>query len=156
MLILSIAKMFCGLEIGLVIPPKLLANAIPITRLLAKGCVGGSVRKIGCTKLKHKTGAATLDIHMLAKVATSMFARMTKRGLRPTRLRMATAICFAMKCLLRADAMANPPNSNMMTCGGRHKSALDRMATIHTGLACLSLQRTDSALGSKCHLRTLP
>lgn len=62
---------------GLVIPPKLLANAIPTTKLLQNACVVGRVRKIGCTKLKQSTGAATLDIHMLANVATSMLASST-------------------------------------------------------------------------------
>ena len=53
---------------------------------------------------------------MLRKVATSMFASSTQCGCRPTLLRIAVAIDLAMKCLLRAPAMAKPPNSNMMTC----------------------------------------
>jgi len=35
MLILSIAKMFCGLEMGEVIPPTLQASAMPMTKLFA-------------------------------------------------------------------------------------------------------------------------
>lgn len=49
---------------------------------------------MGCTSEKHSTGAATLEIHMLAKVATNMEASSTLRGLRPTRDSTATASCL--------------------------------------------------------------
>ena len=45
---------------------------------------------------KHRTGAATFEIHMLANVATNMLARMTFRGLEPTRARIFVASFFAM------------------------------------------------------------
>ena len=74
------------------------------------------VLKMGCTSPKHSTGAATLEMNMLRKVATSMLARSTQCGCRPTRLRMAVAMDLAMKCLLSAPAMANPPSRSMITC----------------------------------------
>jgi len=55
-------------------------------------------------------------MNMLRKVATSIFASNTQCGCRPTLLRIAVAIDLAMKCLLRAPAIAKPPNSNIMTC----------------------------------------
>ena len=55
-------------------------------------------------------------MNMLRKVATSMLANSTQCGRLLTRLRIAVAIDLAMKCLLRAPAIAKPPNNNMMTC----------------------------------------
>lgn len=71
---------------------------------------------MGCTRPKHSTGAATLEMNMLRKVATSMLARSTQWGCRPTRLKMAVAMDLAMKCLLRAPAIAKPPSRSMTTC----------------------------------------
>ena len=43
----------------------------PSTSALQKGRpAAGTVRRMGCSREKHSTGAATLVIHMLAKVAT--------------------------------------------------------------------------------------
>ena len=57
------------------------AMAIPMIRHWANGCAGGSERNTGLTMLKSKTGAATLLIHMLAKEATSIYARSKMDGL---------------------------------------------------------------------------
>mmetsp|Transcript_19139 Transcript_19139/g.53589 ORF Transcript_19139/g.53589 Transcript_19139/m.53589 type:complete len:302 (+) Transcript_19139:1429-2334(+) len=111
----SMAKMFWGEEMGLVMPPMLDASATPMTRLLAKGVVTSMVRRMGWNSEKHSTGAATLEIHMDAKAATNMDASSTFRGTLPTRESTATAICFAMKCLDKAAAMEKPPSSSMVT-----------------------------------------
>lgn len=71
---------------------------------------------MGCTSPKQSTGAATLEMNMLRNVATSMLASNTQWGFLPTRLRIAVAMDFAMKCLLRAPAIAKPPSNSMMTC----------------------------------------
>ena len=173
------AKMFCGEEMGLVIPPRLDAKAIPAngidpslllandsqteeagccdkiqkwlhepgagvtwewcilarsrranfctsawlqggclprTRLLAKLWPEGSVRRIGCSSEKHSTGAATLVIHMEANVATSILAISTYCGLEDTLDSTQVAMRLAMKCLVKALAMAKPPSSSMMVC----------------------------------------
>lgn len=73
-----------------------------------------SRRRIGCTRAKHSTGAATLEIHMLENVAMNMEASTTERG-RLTRAMMRTATAFAMKCFDSAAAIAKPPSSSMMT-----------------------------------------
>lgn len=73
-----------------------------------------SRRRIGCTRAKHSTGAATLEIHMLENVAMNIEARTTWRG-RLTRAMMLTAAAFAMKCFDSAAAIAKPPSSSMIT-----------------------------------------
>mmetsp|Transcript_21687 Transcript_21687/g.55213 ORF Transcript_21687/g.55213 Transcript_21687/m.55213 type:complete len:359 (-) Transcript_21687:980-2056(-) len=133
----SMAKMFWGDEIGEVIPPMLEARAMPMTRDLAKGVLTSMVRRIGCTREKHSTGAATLEIHMDAKVATNMEASSTLRGLRPTRDSTATASCFAIKCLDSAAAMEKPPSSSMMVC--------ENMAWKMAGAACGGVMRCGDA-----------
>ena len=70
---------------------------------------------MGMTMENVSTGAATLEMNMDAKVATNMAARMTFWGLRPTRDITEMASCLAMKCLLRAAAMAKPPSKSMIT-----------------------------------------
>ena len=56
----------------------------PMTRALEKSRAWpGTVRRMGCSRLKQSTGAATLVIHMLAKEATNMLARMTHLRTRP-------------------------------------------------------------------------
>jgi hypothetical protein len=52
---------------------------------------------------------------MLIKVATNIVVRRTVRGVVPALLRTNVAIRFAMLYFERAAAIANPPNSNMIT-----------------------------------------
>ena len=70
---------------------------------------------------KHKTGAATLLIHMLAINATNMFVIKTVRGRVPALLRTKVAINLAIEYFERAAAMVKPPSSSMMT--GVHMAA---------------------------------
>lgn len=65
--------------------------------------------------LKHNTGAATLDIHMLANMATPMLVNNTVRGLVPAFDNTKVAIIFAMLYLLKAAAIVKPPRRSMMT-----------------------------------------
>lgn len=65
--------------------------------------------------LKQRTGAATLLIHMLAKVATPMLVSSTVLGLVPALESTKVAIILAMLYLLKAAAMVNPPSSSIMT-----------------------------------------
>jgi hypothetical protein len=65
--------------------------------------------------LKHKTGAATLLIHILANMATPMLVRRTVLGFVPALERTKVAIILAMLYLLRAAAMVKPPSRSMMT-----------------------------------------
>jgi hypothetical protein len=65
--------------------------------------------------LKHRTGAATLLIHMLANMATPMLVRSTVLGFVPALERTNVAIIFAMLYLLRAAAMVKPPSRSIMT-----------------------------------------
>ena len=71
--------------------------------------------------LKHSTGAATFEIHMLANVATPMLVNSTVLGLVPALLRTNVAIIFAMLYLLNAAAIVKPPSRSMMT--GVHMAA---------------------------------
>lgn len=64
---------------------------------------------------KHRTGAATLLIHMLANMETNMHASKTLRGVVPALLSTKVAIIFAMLCFESAAAMVKPPSSNMIT-----------------------------------------
>ena len=64
---------------------------------------------------KHKTGAATLLIHILATIATNIFVRRTVRGLVPALLRTNVAMSLAMWYLDKAAAIVKPPSSSMMT-----------------------------------------
>jgi hypothetical protein len=64
---------------------------------------------------KHKTGAATLLIHILANAATNIFVTRTVRGLVPALLKTQVAIRFAMSYLESAAATVNPPRSSMIT-----------------------------------------
>jgi hypothetical protein len=70
---------------------------------------------------KHKTGAATLLIHILANIATNMFVRSTVLGFVPALLKTNVAIIFAILYLDSAAAIVKPPRSNMMT--GVHMAA---------------------------------
>lgn len=70
---------------------------------------------------KHKTGAATLLIHILANAATNILVTSTVLGLVPALLRTKVAILFAMSYFERAAAIVNPPRSNMIT--GVHMAA---------------------------------
>ena len=64
---------------------------------------------------KHKTGAATLLIHMLAIIATNMLVMRTVRGRVPALLRTNVAISLAMWYFERAAAIVKPPRRSMMT-----------------------------------------
>ena len=64
---------------------------------------------------KHKTGAATLLIHMLATIATNILVISTVRGFVPALLRKKVAIILAMWYLERAAAMVNPPSKSIIT-----------------------------------------
>lgn len=64
---------------------------------------------------KHRTGAATLLIHMLANAATNMFVTNTVRGRVPALLRTNVAILLAISYFDKAAATVNPPSSNMIT-----------------------------------------
>lgn len=64
---------------------------------------------------KHKTGAATLLIHILAIIATNMFVTRTVRGLVPALLRTKVAMSFAMWNLDSAAAIVKPPKSSTIT-----------------------------------------
>lgn len=64
---------------------------------------------------KHRTGAATLLIHILANAATSMLVRRTVLGLVPALLRTKVAILLAISYFDKAAAMVKPPRRSMMT-----------------------------------------
>mmetsp|Transcript_2262 Transcript_2262/g.6643 ORF Transcript_2262/g.6643 Transcript_2262/m.6643 type:complete len:222 (+) Transcript_2262:954-1619(+) len=63
--------------------------------------------------LKHNTGAATLEIHMLLTVAMVIEARRTHDPFRPTCWSTIMARRLAMRCLERADAMVKPPSNSI-------------------------------------------
>lgn len=65
--------------------------------------------------LKHKTGAATLLIHILANIATPMLVRSTVRGFVPALLSTNVAIILAMLYLLSAAAIVKPPSKSIIT-----------------------------------------
>jgi hypothetical protein len=71
---------------------------------------------------KHKTGAATLLIHMLANAATNIFVTRTVRGLVPALLRTKVASLFAMSYFDKAAAIVKPPRSSIIT--GVHIDAM--------------------------------
>ena len=70
---------------------------------------------------KHRTGAATLLIHILANMATNMLVTSTVLGLVPALLNTKVAIILAMLYLDKAAAMVKPPKRSMMT--GVHMAA---------------------------------
>lgn len=70
---------------------------------------------------KHRTGAATFEISMLAKAATSMLARSTVRGLVPALLSTKVAMLLSILHLDSAAARVKPPRRSMMT--GVHMDA---------------------------------
>ena len=96
-------------------PPMLDANAMPSSSALDMLLSAGRLRRMGCTMLKHSTGAATLLIHMLANIATPMLVKRTLRGRVPALLRTNVAIILAILYLLKAAAIVKPPKSNMIT-----------------------------------------
>lgn len=109
------AMRFCGLAMGLAMPPMLLARAIPNNRALLMLLSRGRFRSIGLMMLKQSTGAATFDIHMLRKVATNIFVKSTVRGRVPALERTKVAMIFAMLYLDSAAAIVKPPRSSIMT-----------------------------------------
>lgn len=96
-------------------PPMLDASAMPRMRALEKLESEGRLRSKGCMMEKHKTGAATLLIHMLATMATNMFVSSTVRGLVPALLRTKVAMSLAMLYFDRAAAIVKPPRRSMIT-----------------------------------------
>ena len=64
---------------------------------------------------KHKTGAATLLIHILAINATNMLVSKTVRGRVPALLSTNVAINFAIEYFESAAAIVKPPSNSMMT-----------------------------------------
>ena len=68
-------------------------------------------------KVKHKVGAATLLIHMLAKHDTAMKANITVLGLVPARLRTRVIRTRSMFDLLNAD--------EVLTFGGQCELAFE-------------------------------
>jgi hypothetical protein len=70
---------------------------------------------------KHRTGAATLLIHILRNMATNIVVTSTVRGRVPALLSTKVAIIFAMLYFDNAAAIVKPPRSNMIT--GVHMAA---------------------------------
>ena len=65
-------------------------------------------------RVKHSVGAATLLIHMLAKQDTPMNDNKTVLGRVPAKLRTRVISSRSIFVLLSADAIVNPPISNMI------------------------------------------
>ena len=105
---------FCGDAIGDVCPPIFDASAMPITILVAYGDLGGRLRKIGCTSENMSTGAATFEIHILAKHATSICASSTTLGRLPAYCSTRVAKTLSMPYLDSAAASVKPPRSSEM------------------------------------------
>ena len=89
--------------------------AIPSTRHRAYVLFLGKFLKMGPIKEKQRTGAATLLIHILAKVLTNMLHSSTQCGLLPARDKIREARDLAMLCLERAAASEKPPSNNIIT-----------------------------------------
>lgn len=97
---------------------------------------------------KHRTGAATLLIHMLAINATNMLVSSTVRGRVPALLRTKVAINLAIEYLESAAAMVKPPNSSMMT--GVHMAAnIYTVALLESSLWWVSSERTTRRMTTK-------
>lgn len=80
---------------------------------------------------KHRTGAATLEIHMLANIATNILVTKTVLGFVPALLSTNVASIFAIPYLLNAAAIAKPPSSNIIT--GVHIAAkMYFVASLHS------------------------
>ena len=105
--------MFCGEAIGEAAPPMLEASAIPRMSAFEKLESEGRLRSSGlgicqastlslelgkrtCMMEKHKTGEATLLIHMLSIIATNILVTNTVLGLVPALLRTNVAIILAI------------------------------------------------------------
>jgi hypothetical protein len=85
-------------------------------------------------RLKQRTGAATFEIHILAKVETNIFARIICLGFVPALERTKDAIDLAMLCLLKAEAKENPPSRSMIT--GPNISILSMVFTSKYDFGC--------------------
>ncbi len=81
---------------GVTIPPIFEAKAIPIIKVFANWFPGSKVRKIGSITEKHKTGAATFESHMDAKVATNIIVNSIALLSVPALLKIKVAIPFAI------------------------------------------------------------
>jgi hypothetical protein len=77
---------------------------------------------------KHKTGAATLLMSMLAKAATNMLARRTVLGTVPALLRTKVANRLSILHLESAAARVKPPRSSMIT--GLHIAEKTNLAAL--------------------------
>lgn len=84
---------------------------------------------------KHSTGAATLLISMLAKAATSMFARRTVLGVVPALLSTNVAIRLSILHLDSAAARVKPPRSNIIT-GDHMEAKMYLAARSESNLSC--------------------
>ena len=90
---------------------------------------------------KHKTGAATLLIHMLATNATNMFVISTVRGRVPALLKTKVAINLAMEYFDSAAAIVKPPSKSMIT--GVHIAEKTYVVALFVfNLRCVSSDRT--------------
>ena len=97
---------------------------------------------------KHKTGAATLLIHILAINATNILVRRTVRGRVPALLRTKVAINLAIEYLESAAAIVKPPNNSMMT--GVHMAANTYfVALLGSSLWWVSSERTTWRMTAK-------
>lgn len=150
--------MFCGEAMGEAAPPMFEASAMPRMRALEKSESLGRFRSKGCQSIstlceriasldctcmieKHKTGAATLLIHILATNATNILVSKTVRGRVPALLRTKVAISFAIEYFERAAARVKPPSSSMMT--GVHMAANTYfVALLASSRRCDSSERT--------------
>ena len=99
--------------------------------------------------LKQRTGAATLEIHIDAKVATPMLVRSTVRGFVPAFERTKVAIIFAILYFESAAEMVKPPSKSMMT--GVHIAAkMYDVAAFESRRWCgLSSERTTRRMTTK-------
>lgn len=70
---------------------------------------------------KHRTGAATLLIHILAIIATNILVISTVRGRVPALLNTKVAMSLAIWYFDSAAAMVKPPSKSMIT--GVHMAA---------------------------------
>ena len=90
---------------------------------------------------KHKTGAATLLIHMLATNATNMLVSRTVRGRVPALLKTNVAMSLAIEYFDSAAAIVKPPSSSMIT-GVHIAENTYAVALFVSSLRCVSSERT--------------
>lgn len=92
------------------------AARAPMTSALEKlRACPGTVRRMGCSRLKHSTGAATLVIHMLAKEATNMLARMTHLGTQRGPILLNSSHYFTVSCIGQWGSGSVTPEVTLQT-----------------------------------------